>query len=158
MDLDVFVLCIGVPTQTWKFLIYTHWVYPPQGEQRQSIPPFFGLLVLASSFTIYTRPLPSSFVFNPTYYLTYGMEDLFHTRTFVGQTSLFLVCLGSELVTELAFGELDCMPKSFWSVVLMFGTVQNSPQSLEMLLAKTESSCTTCIGNAYICAHGKCKF
>ena len=25
----------------------------------------------------------------------------------------------------------------------MFGTVQNSPQSLEMLLAKAESSCTT---------------
>ena len=46
---------------------------------------------------------------------------------------------------ELAFGELDCMPKSFWLVVPMFGTVQNSPWSLEMLLAKTESSCTTCI-------------
>ena len=38
------------------------------------------------------------------------------------------------------------MPKSFWSVVLMFGAVQNSPWSLEMLLAKTESSCTTYIG------------
>ena len=67
----------------------------------------------------------------------------FPARTFVGQTSLFILCLGSELVTELAFGELDCMPKSFWSVVPMFGTVQNSPWSLEMLLAKTESSCTT---------------
>ena len=49
-------------------------------------------------------------------------------------------------MTELAFGELDCMPKSLWLVVPMFGTVQNSPWSLEML-AKTESSCTTCIGN-----------
>ena len=29
----------------------------------------------------------------------------------------------------------------------MFGTVQNSPWSLEMLLAKTESSCTTYIEN-----------
>ena len=37
------------------------------------------------------------------------------------------------------------MPKSFWSIVSMFGTVQNSPQSLEMLLAKTESSCTPCV-------------
>ena len=27
----------------------------------------------------------------------------------------------------------------------MFGTMQKSPWSLEMLLAKTESSCTTCI-------------
>ena len=68
-------------------------------------------------------------------------------RTFVGQASLFILCLGSELVTELPFGELDCMPKSLWSVVSMFGTVQNSPYSLEMLLAKTESSCTTYIGN-----------
>ena len=52
---------------------------------------------------------------------------------------------GSELVTKLAFGKLDSMPKSFWSVVPMFSIVQNSPWSLEMLLAKTESSCTTCI-------------
>ena len=51
--------------------------------------------------------------------------------------------------------ELDCMPKSFWSVVPMFVTVQNSPWSLEMLLAKTESSCTICIGKCYVCAHGK---
>ena len=60
---------------------------------------------------------------------------------------MFILCLGSELVTKLAFGELDCMPKSFWLVFPMFGTVQNSPWSLEMLLAKTESSCTTCIEN-----------
>ena len=66
--------------------------------------------------------------------------------------------INSELVIELAFGKLDCIPKSFRSVVPMFGTVQNSPCSLEMLLAKTESSCTTCIGNIYICTHGKCKF
>ena len=50
-------------------------------------------------------------------------------------------------MTELAFGELDCMHKSFSLVVLMFGTMHNSPWSLEMLLDKTESSCTTCIGN-----------
>ena len=37
----------------------------------------FGLLVLASSFTISTHPLPSSLVFNPTDFLTYGMEELF---------------------------------------------------------------------------------
>ena len=37
----------------------------------------FGLLVLASPFTISTHPLPSSFVFNPTNFLTYGMDDLF---------------------------------------------------------------------------------
>ena len=74
-------------------------------------------------------------------------RTFFATRTFVGQASLFILCLGSELVTKLAFGELDGMPKSFWSVVPMFGTVQNSPWSLEMLLAKTESSCTTCIEN-----------
>ena len=67
-----FVLSIDVPTQTWKFLVYTHWFSPPQGEQRQSFPPFFGLLVLASSFTVSTYPLSSSFVFN----LTYGMENL----------------------------------------------------------------------------------
>ena len=67
----------------------------------------------------------------------------FHARTFFGQASLFILCLGSELVTKLAFGKLDSMPKSFWSVVPMFGTVQNSPHSLEMLLAKTKSSCTT---------------
>ena len=79
--------------------------------------------------------------------MTYGMEDLFPARTFVEQASLFILCLGSELVTKLAFGKMDCMPKSFWSVVPMFGTVQNSPWSLEMLLAKIEISCTTCIGN-----------
>ena len=67
----------------------------------------------------------------------------FPARTFVGQASLFILCLGSELVTKLAFGELDCMPKSFWSVVPMFSTMQNPPWSLEMLLAKTKSSCTT---------------
>ena len=75
------------------------------------------------------------------------MEDLFPSRTFVGQTSLFILSLGSELVTKLAFGKLDCIPKSLWFVVLMFGNVQNSNWSLEMLLAKTESSCTTCIEN-----------
>ena len=53
-------------------------------------------------------------------------RNFFPARTFVGQTSLFILCLGSELVTELAFGELDCMPKSFWSVVRMFGTMHNS--------------------------------
>ena len=68
-------------------------------------------------------------------------------RTFVGTASLFILCLGSELVTKLAFGELDYMPKSLWLVVSMFGTVQNSPWSLEMLLAKTKSACTTCIEN-----------
>ena len=30
VDLDVSILCIDVPT--WKFLIHTHWFYPPQGE------------------------------------------------------------------------------------------------------------------------------
>ena len=42
-------------------------------------------------------------------------------------------------MTELAFGELDCMPKQFWSVVPMFGTVHNSPRSLEMSLAKLKA-------------------
>ena len=60
-------------------------------------------------------------------------------RTFVGQASQFILCLGSELVTELAFGKLDCIPKSFWSVVLMFGTVQNSPSSLEMCWLKLKA-------------------
>ena len=69
----------------------------------------------------------------------------FSARTFVGQASLFILCLGSELVTKLAFGKLDSMPKSLWLVVPMFGTVQNSSYSLEMLLAKTLSSCTTFI-------------
>ena len=32
MDLDVWVLCIDVLTETQNFLIYTHWFYPPQGE------------------------------------------------------------------------------------------------------------------------------
>ena len=50
-----------------------------------------------------------------------------------------LYCLGFELVIELAFGELDCMPKSFWSVVAMFGTMQNSPWSLEMCWLKLEA-------------------
>ena len=82
-------------------------------------------------------------------------RTFFPARTFVGQANLFILCLSSELVTELVFGKLDCMPKSFWSVVPMFGTVQNSPWSLEMLLAKTKSSCNTCIGKCYVCAHGK---
>ena len=68
-------------------------------------------------------------------------------KTFVGQASLSILCLGSELVTKLVFGKLDSMLKSFWSVVSMFGTMQNSSWSLEMLLAKTESSCTTCVEN-----------
>ena len=80
--------------------------------------------------------ISSQLCFNPTYYLTCGMEDLlldlwhggpFPARTFVGQISMFILCLGSELVIEISFGELDCMHKSFWSVVPMFGTVQNSP-------------------------------
>ena len=29
VDLDVLILCIDVLTHTWKFLIYTHWFYPP---------------------------------------------------------------------------------------------------------------------------------
>ena len=74
-------------------------------------------------------------------------RTFFPTRNFVGQYCLFILCLGSDLVIKLPFAELDCMPKSFRSVVLIFGNVQNSPRSLEMLLAKTESSCTTCIGN-----------
>ena len=37
----------------------------------------FGLLVLASPFIVSTHPLPSSFVFKLTDFLTYGMEDLF---------------------------------------------------------------------------------
>ena len=135
-------------------MIYTHWFTLLMDNRGSHSHHCFGLLVLDSPFTVSTHPLPSSFVFNPTYYLTYCMEDLFPARTFVGQTSLFIMCLGSELVTELAYGELDCMPKSFWSVVPMFGTMQNSPWSLEML-AKTKISCTTCIGKCFICAHGK---
>ena len=52
---------------------------------------------------------------------------------------MFMSCLGSKLVTELAFGNMDCMPKSFWSVVPMFGTVQNSPWSLEMCRPKLKA-------------------
>ena len=100
---------------------------------------YFGLLVLASFFTVSTHPLTSSFVFNPTYYLTYGMEDLFPARTFLGQISIILVFLGSELVIELAFGELYCMPKSFWSVLPMFGTVQNSPSHLRCCWLKLKA-------------------
>ena len=85
------------------------------------------------------------------------MEDLSPLEPLLDKPP-YLYYVSDELVTELAFGKLDCIPKSFWSIVLMFGTVQNSPWSLGMLLAKTESSCTTCIGNVYICAHGKCKF
>ena len=85
----------------------------------------FGLLVLASSFTVSTHPLPSSCVFNPTYYLTFGMEDLSSLEPLLDKPPC-QYCV-SELVTELAFGKLDCMPKSFWSVVPMFGIVQNSP-------------------------------
>ena len=29
VDLDVMILCINVPIQTRKFLIHTHWFYPP---------------------------------------------------------------------------------------------------------------------------------
>ena len=76
-------------------------------------------------------------------------------RAFIGQASLFILFLGFDLATKPAFGELDCMPESLWLVVPMFGTVQKSPWSLEMLLDKTESSCTTCIGKSYVCAHGK---
>ena len=61
------------------------------------------------------------------------------TRTFVGQASLFILCLGFELVTKLAFSELDCMPKSFRSVVPMFGTVQNSPSHLRCCWLKLKA-------------------
>ena len=90
-----------------------------------------GLFWLASvGFTFHwLHPsITFQFCFQPDWLL-----DLWHggpfppTRTFVGQTSLSILCLGSELVTELSFGELDCMPKSFCSVVSMFGTIQNSP-------------------------------
>ena len=145
MDLDVFVLCIGVPTQTWKFLIYTHWFYPPQGEQRQSFSPLFWLASVGFIFHCLHPSITFQFSFQPNRLL-----DLWHGGSFSPLELLLdkppcLYCLGSELVTKLAFGKLDCMPKSFWSVVSMFGTVQNSHWSLEMLLAKTESSCTTCI-------------
>ena len=42
-------------------------------------------------------------------------------------------------MTELAFGELDCMPKSFWPIVLMFGTVQNSPGHLRCCWLKLKA-------------------
>ena len=118
VDLDVSILCIDVPTKNWKFLIYTHWFYPPYGEQRQSFPPYFGLLVLVSPLIVSIHPLPSSFVSNSTYYLTYGMEDFFLARTFVGQTSLFILCPGSELprlcwlnLKQVAFPSIQCMWK-----------------------------------------------
>ena len=66
-------------------------------------------------------------------------RTFFPTRTFVGQASLFILCLGSELVTKLAFGKLDSMPKSFWSVVPMFGTVQNSPSHLRCCWLKLKA-------------------
>ena len=64
VDLDVFILCIDVPTQTRKFLIYTHWFYPPQGEQRQSFPPLFCLASVGFIFH-YLRP-SITFQFQPT--------------------------------------------------------------------------------------------
>ena len=98
------ILCIDVPLlwlwSSWSILIGFSLLRENRGSHSHHC---FGLLVLASSFIVSTHPLPSSFVSNPTYYLTYGREDLFPARTFVGQTSLFIVCLGSKLVTELAF-------------------------------------------------------
>ena len=38
MDLDVFALCIDVPTLTLKFLIYTHWFLPSLGRIEVVIP------------------------------------------------------------------------------------------------------------------------
>ena len=46
------VLCIDVLTETWKFLIYTHWFYPPYGEQRQSFPPLSCLASVGSIISL----------------------------------------------------------------------------------------------------------
>ena len=70
------VLCIDVPAQNLKFLIYTHWFYPPQGEQRQSLPPLFWFASVGFIIHCLHPSTTFQFCFNPTYHLTCGMEDL----------------------------------------------------------------------------------
>ena len=92
-------------------------VLPSLGRIEVVIPTIKGLLVLVSLFTISTHPLPFSYVFNPTYYLTCGMED--PTRAFVGQASLFicvsaLSCLGCVCLPETsstAINTIQCIWK-----------------------------------------------
>ena len=75
------------------------------------------------------------FCFNPTYYLTCGMEDLSPLEPLLEKPTCLYCVLALSWWQNFPFGELDCMPKSFWSVVLMFGIVQNSPWSLEISVA-----------------------
>ena len=118
----------------------------------------FGLLVLVSPFTVSTHPLPSSFAINPTYYLTCDMEDLSPLEPLLDKPPC-LYCVS-------ALSWWQNLPLVSWIVCLnhsgrlsrCLALCRTPPWSLETLLAKTESSCTTCIGNVYICAHGKCKF
>ena len=152
MDLVVSYTMYWCPYSEFEVLDIYSLVFHSLGRIEVVIPTIvLALLVLAPSFHCLHPSITFQFNFQPDWLL-----DLWHggtfslLETFVGQASLFILCLGSALVTKLAFGKLDSMPKSFWSVVLMFGIVQNSPWSLEMLLAKTESSCTTYIGNVYM--------
>ena len=55
----------------------------------------FGLLVLASSFIVSTHPLPSSLVFSPTDFLTYGMEDLFSRLELLLDKPPYLYCVST---------------------------------------------------------------
>jgi hypothetical protein len=52
-------------------------------------------------------------IFTLTYTLTCDMEDLSRFCLYVGLASMFILCLGSELATKLALGELDFMLLSF---------------------------------------------
>ena len=94
------------------------------------------------------------FVFNSTYDLTYGMEELFPTRTFVGQTSLFIVCLGSELVTELAFGELDCCLNHSGRLFRCLALCITPSGHLKCCWLKLKAH-VLLILEMFICAHGK---
>ena len=77
MDLDVFCIMYWCPYLDLEVPNLYSLVLPSFGRIEVVIPTIvLGLLVLAPSFIISTHPLPSSLVFNPTGFLTYGMEDL----------------------------------------------------------------------------------
>ena len=61
-----------------------------------SLGPYLGLLVLVSLFTISTHPLPSSYVFSLTCYLTCGMEDLSPLEPLCWTSFPIYLCLGSD--------------------------------------------------------------
>ena len=132
-------------------------VLPSLGRIEVVIPTILWLASVGFISHCLCPSISFQFCFNPTYYLTCGMEDLSSLKPLLDK----LPC--SYCVSALSWWQnlplvswIVCLNHSgqfSWCLVLCI----IPPGLIEMLLVKNESSCTTCIGNVYICTHGNCK-